>query len=475
MNDKLFESRDCCEKFYLEMFASFSRVVGFMREVYRGLWSFYGPCTRRLIDVYFINGNIYQYDRVGLKLASIMVPAEKIFDTLLNNYFTEVCEARLQFNPTSFFEKGELDEEIELNHDDQDCNHFASLISDFFLIISDLITDESDIHNTLFRIIQTFPKSEWELTISTDNYYRRDMIKQMIDYTFVTCPMNVSEFLPLLNQITKDENLIETFFDDHMMIDKNTKVCQLNQKTKDGVKPEMIDLQYMWYITEFHSQYSDSVQFKIPQASRNPLHINLTSTQYFKLLSKKFLDSKIWERLDEFANLFHSYNIMNTGSLTSLLRLLNLLFSSIEESDRERKVEVVGYMRSFIDTLSNLDTSYLKCEPVILFKGLIERYTMELEGEDEREEFSIMPIKRGVSIVNDITIRDVFNMKKKKLFERSKMRREKYFETNHIKTEGFIQTLAEKNDQIMCVVEREALTDEKTYFMYSTLHMSTVE
>ena len=447
-----------------------------MREVYRGLWSFYGPCTRILIDEYFFKRNMYQYDRIGLKLTSMMIPADKIFDTLLNNYFTEVCETRVQFNPTSFFKKDKMDEEIELNHDDQDRNHFANLLSDFFQIITDLITDESDIHNIIFRIINSTSKDEWELTIDTDNYYRRCMIQQMIDYTFVTCPMNVSEFLPLLGIITKDENMVEAFFDDYMIIDKNTKMCQLNQRTKDSVKPDRIDISYLWYIPEFHAQYSESVEFKIPEASRNPFHINPTSTQYFKLLSKKFLDSKIWERLDEFANLFHSYKIMRTGAVTSLFRLLNLLLSSIEDSDRERKVEVVGYMRSFMDTLSNLNRSYTTTfEPAKLFKEIIERHTVDLEGEFGSEGFEIGPIKRTISIVNDSTIKDVFEMKKKKLFERSKRRREKYFETNQIKTEGFIQTLAEKNDQIMCVVEREALTDEKTYFMYSTLHMSTVE
>ena len=475
MNEKLFESSDSCQKFSLELFATFSRVIGFMREANRELWSFYGPCTRILIDHFFIMQNMNLYDRVGLKLTSMMIPASMIFDTLMNNYFTEVCDEILQFNPTRFFEEGKIDEETELNHDEQDRNRFASLISDFFLIITDLIADESDIHNTIFSILEDFPKNECELNVSTENYYRRYMTQRMVDYTYVMCPMNVSEFLPLLGLITIDDNLIESFFDDHMIIDKDTKVCELNQRTKDSVNPERIDLNYRWYVTRYHSDFTESAQFKIPQASRNLFHTNSSSSQYFKLLSKKFLDSKIWERLSGFARLLHKYNIVRTRALTSLLRLLNLLLSSIEETDREKRAEVMGYMRSFTGSICNLDSSYVDYEPIKLFNEIVERHRMELEGNlEEKEGSDLMLKKRGVSIVNDETIRDVFGMKKKKLFERSKRRREKYFESNQIKTEGFIKTLAERNDQVECIVDREALTEEKTYFMYSTLHMSTV-
>jgi uncharacterized membrane protein len=423
--------------------------------------SAYGPATTALTEGYTGRG-LDLYDRLGLKISALLAE-EDAFEVMFTNFFTDMVEEKIGCLPIDFSLNG-----TKQSIHGRDSIHIMNVVADFFKLLTDLVNDERLVMNRIIRTIDY----DREANVNTNGggFYRESVMREMLSYCYVVCPATIEALQGKLARISADEKLREEFIDSHIVINKSNRMADLSKKHRDNMSIEQVDLHFMWHDEVLANEFLERAQSKANSKPLNPLHSNVSNSLFAQKLVEKFASPGFFGLLGKMLDLVTILGKQNDKACTALLKFMLFLVDSISPDNTLLKIKAI----------SEISKAFKTVEKRVFNSEVRNRFTKRIEELNE-EFLNAMSIEslpadhKVTGLSHKERVEQKFNKLRERLFAKLKRNREKYLAANNIRVEDFMQDLnAGQKEETLCIVTREPLTDQKTYFLYSQCHMSNL-
>ncbi len=438
--------------------------------------SFYGPMGDYFDRMYSMQ--LFEVDRICLRVCfhGLISSGEDFFETYFSNFFSIVTEHKFGFSavkPGSF----NLSQS-----DDVDKERFTNVFCDFFLCYNDLFCLEHEVTQVTSRaVFEAYERFANDPIDPSATRFYWPMLEYMLRTICIACcPCKSSELIESLTAISKDDDMIEKFYEENIEVDPKTLMATLKKSVREAFDVKAIDTYFMWTAGDYYNKLLDGWSIHIPKESQDLLNSMPAFTEFSRLLRRELLHTSFYKHLSELISIATKIDRWSK-LLRPLLRCILLHVENITTEHFSTDRELVKAAFDYIESALILLPANVKKEP--LFRQFSNRFHY-LQGlhsnnskqsiQPEMEDLEMAEKKTSKQVYDD-RVKEKFNNKRDKILTRIAGKKKDFFANMNQEAENISRQISSEESNLMCAISREPIAESETYYLIAMAHLQNLK